>query len=160
MSEDDVEVFWRGMNAFNAGDLGGFLSAFDDDIEFVPLRSVIEGPYHGHAGIRKWWADTAESWQMFNVEVETVHDLGEGKLVAVGVIHAQGKGGGVRLDIPTSWLMELRNGRGLKAEFFFDQHGAFEAAGVSGGILRDRLVRHPGGWQRSTASTASGRSTA
>jgi ketosteroid isomerase-like protein len=125
------------MDAFNEGDLDGFLSTCDEQIEFVPLRSAIEGPYHGHAGIRKWWADTSESWEMFNVEVETVRDVGEGKLVAVGVIHAQGKGGGVPLDIPTSWVMEMRNGRGIRAEFFFDQQGAFEAAGLPRGAGPD-----------------------
>jgi ketosteroid isomerase-like protein len=118
------------MKAFNNGDLDGFLSTCHEDIEFVPLRSAIEGPYYGHAGIRQWWADTSESWETFRVDVETVDDVGDGKLVAVGVIHAQGRGGGVPLDIPTSWLMEIRHGRGVRAEFFFDQRGAFKAAGV------------------------------
>jgi ketosteroid isomerase-like protein len=119
------------MNAFNEGDLEGFLSTCADDVEFVPLRSAIEGPYHGHAGIRKWWGDTTENWETFTVEVETVQHVGGGKLVAVGVIHAKGKGGGVPLDIPTSWVMEFRNGRGYYCEFFFDQHSAFKEAGAS-----------------------------
>jgi ketosteroid isomerase-like protein len=125
------------MTAFNEGDLNGFLATCDEHIEFVPLRSAIEGPYHGHAGIRKWWADTSESWETFYVDVERVHDVGDGTLIAVGVIHAQGKGGGVPLDIPTSWLMEMRNGRGIRAEFFFDQHGAFDAIGRSSGTGPD-----------------------
>jgi ketosteroid isomerase-like protein len=130
LSKEDVETFWRGMTAAE-GDLDGVLEAFDEEIEFLPLRSAVEGPYHGLDGIRKWWADTAASWETFSIRADGVRDLGDGRLVARGVIHAEGKGGGVPLDIPTSWLMEMRNARIRRAEFFFDQEGAFRAAGLS-----------------------------
>jgi ketosteroid isomerase-like protein len=119
------------MKAFNERDLGTFLSMCDAEIELVALRSAIEGPYRGHAGIRKWWADTAENWAVYRVDVERVHDVGDGTIVGSGVIHAEGRGGGVPLDIPTSWLIEMRNGRGTKTEFFSDQEAAFRAVGVA-----------------------------
>lgn len=130
MSQQDIESFWRGMKAYNEGDLDGLLESFDEEVEFFPLRSAIEGPYHGHEGVRKWWADTAESWETFRVEAENVHNLDDGRIVASGVIYAKGKGGGVPLDIPTSWLTEMRDGRATKVKFFFDRDEAFKAVGL------------------------------
>ena len=101
MSQEDVELFWRIMGAFNERNFEAFLPAFDQEIEFFPLRSAIEGPYSGHEGMRKWWADTAENWEIFRIEADKLEDLGDGRLVAAGVIHAKGKGVGVPLDIPT-----------------------------------------------------------
>jgi ketosteroid isomerase-like protein len=133
MPERDLEAFRRGLRAYSDGDLEELLAVCDEDIEFFPLRSVIEGSYRGHAGIRKWWADTAENWETFRIEAEEVCDLGDGRLVAAGVIHAKGKGGGVPLDIPTSWLTEMDAGRARKVKFFFDRDEAFRAVGVERG---------------------------
>jgi hypothetical protein len=27
----------------------------DDDVEYVPRAVAMEGSYHGHDGIRRWW---------------------------------------------------------------------------------------------------------
>jgi ketosteroid isomerase-like protein len=118
------------MKAFNGRDLDDFLGMFDEEIEFFPLRSAIEGPYSGLDGMRKWWADTAENWETFSIEADKVHDLGDGRIAAAGVIHAKGRGGGVPLEIPTSWLLELRNGLVSRVKFFFDRDEAFRAVGL------------------------------
>jgi ketosteroid isomerase-like protein len=130
VSQEDVDLFWRGMNSFNERDFDEFLRMFDEEIEFFPLRSAIEGPYSGHAGMRKWWADTAENWEVFQIDADELRDLDDGRLVAAGVIHAKGKGGGVPLEIPTSWLLELRNGRVTRVKFFFDREEAFRRVGL------------------------------
>jgi hypothetical protein len=31
------------------------LALMDADVEAVPRVAVIEGAYHGHDGIRRWW---------------------------------------------------------------------------------------------------------
>jgi ketosteroid isomerase-like protein len=125
-----METFHRGVKAYNDGDLDGVLDGCDEEIDFLPLRSAIEGPYRGHAGIRKWWADTAVNWQTFEVEADEIRDLGDGRIAASGVIHAQGKGGGVPLDIPTSFLTEMRDARTVRQEWFFDRDEAFEKVGL------------------------------
>jgi ketosteroid isomerase-like protein len=132
LSERDVEVFARAMDAFNERDLERFLDTWadNDEIEFVALRSAIEGPYRGRDGIRQWWSDTSANWAEFRVEPERLHDAGDGRVVGAGIIHAQGNAGGVPLDIPTSWLAELRDGRITRVAFFFDQNEAFAAVGL------------------------------
>jgi ketosteroid isomerase-like protein len=132
LSHEDIEIFWRGMEAFNGRDFDVFLELFHEEIEFFPLRSAIEGSYSGLVGVRKWWKDTGESWETFQIEADTVHDLGDGRIVAAGVIHAKGKGGGVPLDIPTSWLTEYHEGLIRKIKFFFDRDEAFTEVGLSG----------------------------
>lgn len=125
-----METFHRGLKAYNDGDLDGVLDGCDEEIEFLPLRSAIEGPYHGHAGMRKWWADTAATWDTFQVEAEEIRDLGDGRIVVSGVIHARSKGGSVPLEIPMSFLTEMRDARAVRQEWFFDRDGAFEKVGL------------------------------
>ena len=64
MSEENVEVLKRAVDAYNRRDLDAFLSICAEDIEWHPfLHSGLEGPpYRGHDGIREWFADTAASW--------------------------------------------------------------------------------------------------
>jgi ketosteroid isomerase-like protein len=80
--------------------------------------------------MRKWWADTAASWDTFRVEAEEIRDLGDRVIVMSGVIHARVNGGGVPLDIPMSFLTEMRDARAVRQEWFFDRDGAFEKVGL------------------------------
>jgi ketosteroid isomerase-like protein len=126
----EIETFWVGIKAFNDRDIEGFLATMDEQVEWVPLRSAIEGPYHGHAGIKEWWADTADNWAEFRLDVDEVTQVREGLVIATGTIHARGKEGGVALDIPTSWLMRSANRLATFVEFFFEKKEAARVAGV------------------------------
>ena len=48
MSEENVERFREATEAFNRGDLQGWLDFFGADAVFEPLVSEIEGAYVGH----------------------------------------------------------------------------------------------------------------
>lgn len=120
------------IEAFDNRDLDTVLSAVDENIVWIPLRSAIEGPYHGHEGMRKWWADTAANWEIFRIQMDEYRDVGEDRFIARGVIHAEGKGGGVPLDIPTSWSGTWSGLRITEAQFYFDQDAAPRAVGLEG----------------------------
>jgi hypothetical protein len=99
------------VEAFNNRDLDTGLGAVDEEIEWISLRSAIEGPYRGHEGMKKWWADTAANCEIFQIEMHEYRDVGENGFIARGLIHAQGRGGGV----PPRYSNELVRGMGWPA---------------------------------------------
>jgi hypothetical protein len=91
----------------------------------------MEGSYHGHEGIRRYWRDVLVASPDFTVEVVGVRDLGDGTLTKMV---ARGHGAGS--DIPyeqTLWSVAQSRG-GDKAVWianFATEAEALEAAGLS-----------------------------
>ena len=55
MSQENVRLSHRAFDAVNRHDLGAFLTLMAADVEAVSLLVPMEGSYHGHDGIRRWW---------------------------------------------------------------------------------------------------------
>jgi SnoaL-like domain len=60
MSRENVELTHRAIDAFNQRDLDAFLALMDADVEFIALEVEMEGGYHGHAGMRRWWGSLVD----------------------------------------------------------------------------------------------------
>ena len=56
MSQENVELTRRAFQAFGDRDLDTLLVLLDDDVEAFPILAGMEGGYHGHDGVRRWWA--------------------------------------------------------------------------------------------------------
>ena len=91
MSQENVELAYRAIDAVNRHDLDGYLALMDVDVEAVPLMAAMEGGYHGHDGIRRWWRHLHDVWSDFSIEVVEVRDLGE---VTLAALHLRGHGAG------------------------------------------------------------------
>jgi ketosteroid isomerase-like protein len=55
MSQENVELMYRAFDAFNRRGLDAFVALMDDDVEALPRQAPMEGGFHGHDGIRRWW---------------------------------------------------------------------------------------------------------
>src|SRR2546430_12461102 len=74
MSQENVELARRGVEAFNQRDLDALLALMDDDVEAVPPLASIEGNYRGHDGIRQWWDSLLAILPDFTIEVIEMRD--------------------------------------------------------------------------------------
>jgi hypothetical protein len=52
MSQGNVELVRRSIDAFNQRDRGSYLALMDDNVEAIPRGARMEGSYLGHDGIR------------------------------------------------------------------------------------------------------------
>jgi ketosteroid isomerase-like protein len=77
MSQENVELSHRVYDAVNRHDLGALLTLMDADVEAVSLLVAMEGGYHGHDGIRRWWGNMLDVFPDWAVEVVEVRDLGD-----------------------------------------------------------------------------------
>jgi ketosteroid isomerase-like protein len=138
MSEQDVEIVRRTFAAFQAGLASGNpAAAFDAgliglDAEWIVpveapgLRSVYRGREEFIEFMRTWTEDF--DW---SIELEQVIDAGNGRVVITSRQRATGKGSGVPVELQMGALWEVKGGRVIRIENFFDPADAFEVAGLS-----------------------------
>jgi ketosteroid isomerase-like protein len=130
MSQGNVEVVRAAFDAWNRGDFDAWISAWDEQAEFHPLRAQLEGgAYRGHDGLRRFIDEMAEEWDGVRFEVDEIRDAGE-QMVGFGRMRARGRASGVDLDVPLGVVGVVRSGRIAYARFFSDPADALEAAGL------------------------------
>jgi ketosteroid isomerase-like protein len=129
MSETNAELGPRIVDAFNRGDVDAVIADMHPEVEFIPRRATIQGSYHGHGGLRKFFADNDENFDLFHVTQDEVRDLGD-RVVGIGTLRIRGKGSGVEVTVPTAVVLTLTEGKVIRFEEFGDRAKALAAAGV------------------------------
>ena len=104
MSQEDVNLYYQAIDAFNRRDLSAYLALQDPEVEFTPYEVWVQGgePYRGHAGVRSWWEDSFAVFPDLRAEIYEVRDLGD-RLFVHGRIRGQGAGSGASIERPM-WL--------------------------------------------------------
>ena len=97
MSEQYAEIIRRQVEAVNRGDVEAVLSDMDAGIEFIPQRAAVQGVYHGHDGVRDFFADTFENFDLFEASTDEVRELGD-RVVSIGTLRIRGKGSGIEVS--------------------------------------------------------------
>jgi ketosteroid isomerase-like protein len=100
------------------------------EAEWYPFTAQVEGDaYHGHEGLRRWWANVDATFEEIEASVEEVRDLGDAVL-ALGHLRARFRSG-VTLDTEIGWLTRYRDGLGVWGRAYQSHPEALEAAGLS-----------------------------
>src|SRR5512132_2915911 len=128
MSEENVESFSRVIDAINRRDVEACLETLQPEVSFAPM---IEGVYRGHAGVRRWFADSVESFESFRVNPNESRDLGDNRLLMIGTLHLRARGSGIETDLATAGIAVHRDGLLLDWKDYGDSQKVLEAAGLS-----------------------------
>jgi ketosteroid isomerase-like protein len=130
MSQENVELAYRAVDAFNRRDLDALLALTDDDVEVFSLLVPMEGGFHGHDGVRRWWESLLDVWPDYYAEIVDVRDFGD---LTVGAVRSRGHGAGS--DVPrddTLWqVTRWRRGKCVWWRTFSTRDEALEAVGLS-----------------------------
>ena len=130
MSQENVELARRSIDAINRRDLSAYLALMDDEIEAVSRLSAIEGNHRGHEGIRRWWEALFDTWPDFTVRVLDLRAISG---VTLGTVHLTGRGAGS--DVPVEWTVwAIGRWKGSKCVWwgnFRTRAEALEAVGLS-----------------------------
>ncbi len=134
MSQENVELVRRSLEAFPRADMEEMLSYMDPEGEF---HSAIVGGaegnvYVGHEGFRRWLADSFESFEDLRNEWTEFRDLGD-RVLSIGRVKARGRGSGMELDSPIGFVFTVRRGMVTRAEGFLSRAETLEAAGLRDG---------------------------
>ena len=129
MSQENVELVHRGVDALNRRDIDGWLALGDAEIEYRPFLVGVEGAYHGHEGVRQWWSDAFGAIPDLTIEVVEVRDLGDVTLTNMRVF-----GHGAGSDVPFEQVfwspVRWRERKAVWVGSFATEAEAREAAGL------------------------------
>ena len=130
MSEENVAVVRSYFDAWNSGDMAGVREFYDRAAIMRAERDWPEpGPFVGRDAVMQQLSEARAAFD--NDRAEIVGDLlaaGDGVLVRM-IWHGTGRG--PQSDMEWTNVFTIRDGRILKAEYFWDHGEALEAAGLS-----------------------------
>ena len=128
MSQEIVDAFRRGTDAMNRGELD-IEAMTHPEVVFEPLRSLTEGAFVGHEGMRRFVDDTADMFELFTATYPDIRDLGD-IVLAIGSIRMRAKVSGVETDVPSAVVAEFRDGLVWRFKDYGDKRSALHAVGV------------------------------
>ena len=131
MSQENVELSYRAVDAFNRRDRDVLLALADEDVEiFSRLAPIEESRYRGHEGILRWQQDLSDVFPDWHGELSDVRDLGD---FTMGVVRVRGHGGesGVPVDQVLWQVAEWRDRKLVRLSSHDSEAEALEAAGLS-----------------------------
>jgi ketosteroid isomerase-like protein len=129
MSQENVEIVKRALEAFSSGDAGGFASLTTSDVEWKTGLGAIEGGeiFHGHEGVERYFARLSGAWEEFRFVAHEFHDHDDVVLV-LGQLVGRGRTGGVPVDSPVGAVWDLREGKIWRLRAYLDQGEATRVA--------------------------------
>jgi ketosteroid isomerase-like protein len=132
MSQDNVEIAKRVVDAFNRRDVEDFFLLAAPDFEWFPaMAGTVEGGgYRGRDGIEKYLVDIGEAWEEYRVFAEEFRDLDD-RVVMLGRIEGRGRGSHAWIDSPTGTIFEFLGGKMSRLRTYLDHGEALRAAGLS-----------------------------
>jgi len=130
VSQENVEIVRRAVDAYRSGDIKFPLAFYDPDVEFDvtyarPEGGVFRGRHGLEEGVQAW----VERWAEYRFEVEEIIDAGDRVLM---ILREFGRGEQSRIEVNqhTFWVSTFRNGKIVRAELFSDRDRALKASGL------------------------------
>jgi ketosteroid isomerase-like protein len=131
VSEQNVELHRRVLDAFNSRDIEAMIECSDPSFEYYPLLSAIGVTvYHGHEGLRSWFEQLDDAWEELRAEPEAYFDLGEQTLLFY-VVRGRGRHSGAEVAVPGAQVCRWRDGLGVYAKQYAHREDALRDLGVS-----------------------------
>ena len=134
MSQENVEAFKRGLDAYHRRDVEAMLEDADPEIEWQPAALTglegIESVYRGHERVREGFRDLFQTLGEIHLDYPEIQDLGD-RVVGIGRIRARGTESGVEIESPHATVVVYQNGMAIRVRSYLDPKAALEAAGLS-----------------------------
>jgi len=108
---DRVALVRRSFEAMAAWDVDALLRLYDPDVEFLPLTGtrVESGGYRGHDGVRAYFSEARQLWDVLEPEGEEYRDVG-GFVVVAGRCRVRGRVSGAESRPACAWVVGVRDG--------------------------------------------------
>jgi ketosteroid isomerase-like protein len=131
MSQENVELSQRALDAGNRRDKAAWLELNDPEVEWVPARDWPESDaIRGREAVWDFYVEVNEPWEEGAFEYVEVIEAGDDKLVTHARAETQGKASGAPVVLSYWLVITFRNGKILRIEWFLDRGEALEAVGL------------------------------
>ena len=134
MSQDEVELARRAIEAFNSGDLATIAATYDwyqPDFEFLdgPGPATARG-HRGADAIESYFRQFLDLFDDYAIEIEEIVDAGD-QVVVFNRQRAAARGGGAQVDVRSAWIFAFRGGKISHITPYWDRARALEAVGLT-----------------------------
>jgi ketosteroid isomerase-like protein len=131
MSQDNVELVGRTVDAFNRGDIAAVLAVMAPDVEWIDPQGPMPPP--AGSGSRRGpeavsaevFAVIPEAWEELRVDVDDLIDGGD-RVIVTGSFRGRARDGG-ELDAPFAMVFTVRDGKVVRYRNYPDTHRLAEA---------------------------------
>jgi len=132
MPADNAQIVRWTFEAICDEDIDGLLELYDPEIEFLPLTGTLveSGGYVGHGGVRDYFEECAEVWELMQPHADDLRTVGD-HVVVLGGCAVRGRGSGAGSDNPMAWVITLRDGRVIRHRGFATREEALDAVGLT-----------------------------
>ena len=129
MSQENVEIVRRWWASVDAGELPFDLT--DENVRIDNIEQpVVEGTYHGHDGLRRWWEDFTESLADIHFEVLDFATLDAQRVLTENRSQGHFRETGLPIDLHWASIFSVRNGKVVHAAGYLSARQALEAVGL------------------------------
>ena len=129
MSDQPVEVVRRWFVELEAGNPAPELC--DPEIEIRNwAEAPITGPYHGHEGVERWWAEVADAFEHVRFALEEIEPIDERRCLTVQRLVGRFRLTGIDVDGHWGAIVTVRDGKILSAIGYASPRRARRAAGL------------------------------
>src|SRR3954447_7764581 len=130
MSQENVDHFVAGIEAFNRHDMSGLLQLMDQEIVWEHRLADLQGTLVGPEAVIGWCRDLYQHFEGVRIDCPDVRDLGD-RVLGLGTIRAAGKESGVETKLTFGTVASYAEGRMTQYTDYGDRDQALDAVGLS-----------------------------
>jgi len=131
MSQENVEIVWRVVKAFNSDEPRKAFAGFHPDIEFTSSASALDGTaYVGLDGMGRYADDLEAIFEDWHSEDDRVVDGAAERVVWLHRIVGQAKGSGFPVDQSVGIVWTVRDGLIWRGRAYLSHAEALKAVGL------------------------------
>ena len=133
MSQENVEVVRRMIQAFADGGLDAMAEFWDPDIDWRAAEGAVDdvGEMHGPVAVRRYIQEWIDTFDDFSVVVEQLRDVGDNRVLGVQRLTGRAKLSGTQTDLRYALVSTIRDGKVVRAREYMSLDQALEAVGLS-----------------------------
>jgi len=134
MSQANLEIAKRVIDAFNRRDVDAILEFVNQDVEWFPAMPVTfgGGALRGREGIESYIREVSDTWEEYRVVGQDFRDLGGEEVLVLSRIEGRGAGSGGLVDAAMGQIFDFRDGKIARVRTYLDHGEALKAAGLAG----------------------------
>jgi ketosteroid isomerase-like protein len=131
MSQENVDIVRRTLEAFERGGLDATLSFYDPDVTWVVADDEPEAAtLRGYDGLRALLAQWLQAFDELHIDPKEFIDAGEA-VVMPYQFRARERSSGSEIAAPETWVFWLRDGMIIEVREYRHKAEALEAVGLS-----------------------------
>jgi ketosteroid isomerase-like protein len=131
---ENLDRYRDALEAWNRRDLVWILEQAAPDLEFhtAQIFPGIEPLYEGREGMVEFWTTFIEEpWALFGLEVESLDEAGDDRVLALLTFHGTERESGEEITTPYAHLATFRGDEVARIDAFADWDEARRAAGLA-----------------------------